>query len=49
MTDILLDNIKLVALFVLIATVIGQSHFGRATPSHSKVRRKYGKSTPIGL
>jgi hypothetical protein len=39
MTDILLENIKLVALFVLIAAVIGMSHFGSATPALAKTRR----------
>jgi hypothetical protein len=41
MADILLENIKLVVLFILIAAVIGMSHFGmastarRKTPGHS--------------
>ena len=39
MTDILIENIKLVVLFVLIASVIVMSHFGGATLSRPKTRR----------
>jgi hypothetical protein len=44
MTDILLENIKLVVLLVLIAAVIGMSHLGLAAPARRKARRH--SSTP---
>lgn len=48
MTDLLLENLKLIVLFTLIFTVIGLSHFGGATPSRPNARRKYGKPAPAG-
>jgi hypothetical protein len=39
MTDILIENIKLVVLFVLIASVIVMSRFGGAALSCPKTRR----------
>jgi len=48
MTDLLLENIKLIVLFMLIASVIGLSHFGGATPLRPNARRKYGKPAPAG-
>jgi hypothetical protein len=49
MTDILLENLKLIVLFILIAAVIGMSHFGAATPARPKAHRKYDKPAPAGL
>jgi hypothetical protein len=40
MTDILLENIKLVAFFALIGTILGLSRFGRGTPPQPKTHRK---------
>jgi hypothetical protein len=49
MTDILLENIKLVMLFVLIATVIGMSHFGLASPTRRKSHHRHsGAPAPAG-
>jgi hypothetical protein len=49
MTDILqIENIKLVVLFVLIATVIAMSHFGAASPTRHKVRRHSGTTASAG-
>jgi len=48
MTDILLENLKLIVLFMLIASVIGLSHFGAAAPARPKARRNYRKPAPAG-
>jgi hypothetical protein len=48
MTALLLENIKLVVLFVLIATVIAMSHFGVAGPTRRKARRHSGVPAPVG-
>jgi hypothetical protein len=48
MTDILLENIKLVVLFALIASVIVMSRFGGAAPAHPKIRRS-AKPAPATL
>jgi len=40
MADILLENIKLVVLFGLIAGVIAMSHFGKATAKPRKAHRR---------
>jgi hypothetical protein len=49
MTDLLLENIKLIVLFVLIASVIVMSYFGEAAPSRPKARRKHSKVAPADL
>ncbi len=52
MTGVLIENIKLVAffaLFALIGTILGLSHFGEGTPSQPKTRRKYAKLAPVDL
>jgi hypothetical protein len=48
MTDILLENIKLVVLFALIVSVIIMSHFGGAAPAHPKIRQS-AKPAPAVL
>jgi hypothetical protein len=40
MTGLLLENIKLILLFVLIATVIALSHVGQSVPAARKSRRR---------
>ena len=49
MTDLLqIENIKLVVLFVLIAAVIGLSHFGTPAQARPKARRSHRKPAPAG-
>lgn len=40
MTSLLLENIKLVLLFGLIATVIALSHIGQSVPETRKLRHR---------
>ena len=40
MTALLLENIKLILLFVWIAAVIALSHFGQNAPAQRKSRRR---------
>jgi hypothetical protein len=49
MTALLLENLKLVVLFILIAAVIGLANFGGATPSRPKAHRQSGKPAPARL
>jgi hypothetical protein len=48
MTDILLENIKLVAFLALMGTILGLSHFDGGTPPQPKTHRKYAKLTAVG-
>ena len=49
MPDLLqIENIKLVLLFVLIASVIAMSRFGSATPGLPETRRNPRKPVPAG-
>jgi hypothetical protein len=46
MTDLLLDNIKLIVLFVLISSVIVMSYYGEAAPARPKARREHDEAMP---
>ena len=45
MTALMLENIKLIMLFLLIGSIIGLSHFndGKAKPARPNRRRGYGR------
>jgi hypothetical protein len=51
MTVLLLENLKLIMLFVLIGSVIGLSHLGAVTagPAQSKGQRGYGRPASARL
>lgn len=51
MTALLLENIKLVMLFVLISSIIGLSRLGdvKATPAHKKGRRGHHRAASARL
>jgi hypothetical protein len=51
MTALLLENLKLIVLFLLIGSVIGLSHLSavKAKPAHSKGHRGYGRPAPARL
>jgi hypothetical protein len=51
MTVLLVENLKLIVLFLLIGSIIGLSHFGsgNAVPARPRALRKHGKPAPAGL
>jgi hypothetical protein len=51
MTALLVENLKLIILFLLISCIIGLSHFGsgNAMPVRPRALRKHGKPAPAGL
>ena len=51
MTALLVENLKLIILFLLIGSIIGLSHLGsgNAMPARPRALRKHGKAAPVGL
>jgi hypothetical protein len=51
MTDLLLENIKLIILFLLIGSIIGLAHFGgeKAKAERAKRLHKYGRPASAPL
>jgi len=49
MAAVLLENIKLIMLFILIGSIIGLSHVGQAATAHRQFLRGYRRPRPAGL
>ena len=51
MTVLLIENLKLIVLFMLIGSIIGLSHLGggKANPAHLKRLRDYGRPATVRL
>ena len=49
MTVLLVENLKLIILFLLIGSIIGLSHLGSGNAMPARALRKHGNAAPVGL